>query len=104
MTWKYFAHPLVVYIDQSGQDPSEQFTLSCQYMTLLVMSSGVQKRTFGFDREGFDFNITLLVTLYRFGELDGLVATDVWFVTVIGIGLNCGRRELNGNLSKLLVI
>ena len=90
MTWKYFAHPLVVYIDQSGQDPSEQFTLSCQYMTLLVMSSGVQKRTFGFDREGFDFNITLLVTLYSFGELVKLVVTIDWIVTVIGVGWNWG--------------
>ena len=76
-------------------------------MTLLLMSSGVQNKTFGFDRDGLDFNITLLVTLYSFGELVGLVGlvgTVVWFVTVIGVGLNCGGRELKGNLSKLLVI
>ena len=62
-----------------------------QLMTLLIMSSGVQKRTFGFDRDGLDFNITLLAwlyVLYSWGEFSLWdVVTELFFI-VVGMGLN----------------
>ena len=72
---------------------------------VLVISSGLQKITFGFDRDGLDFAITLLAWLYTLGR-GGEVGTGVWLGTWLGMGegSNLGGRELKGNLSKLLVM
>ena len=68
---------------------------------VLVISSGLQNRTFGFDRDGLDFAITLLAWLYTLGR-GGEVGTGVWLGTWLGMGSNWGGRELKGNLSKVL--
>ena len=61
-------------------------------MIVLLKSSGEQKRTFGFDSEGLDFNPVLLAWLSSFGRENEVL---------LGLG-NWGGRQLNGNLSRLL--
>ena len=72
---------------------------------VLVISSGLQNRTSGFDRDGLDFAMTLLAWLYTLGR-GGEVGTGVWLGTWLGVGegSNWGGRELKGNLSKVLVM
>ena len=67
-------------------------------MMVLAISSGLQNRTLGFDRDGLDCAITLLGWLHTFTS-GGEFGTGAWLGALLGS--NWGGREQNGNLSKV---
>ena len=65
---------------------------------VLAISSGLQNKTFGFERDGLDRPITLLAWLFTLAS-GGELGTGALFGALPGS--NWGGRELKGNLSKV---